>query len=170
MSEEWSGRGGRFWMLLYGAYGIIMVALICLLFWVPIGRIAWLRRTGWGLFGISALLGWLPILAFRRHGHVARGKTYIHTTSLVTTGLYAIVRHPQYFASSVLAAAVMCISQHWSVYLAGALAIAVNHVTMAKADRDLVEKFGEPYSEYMRRVPRWNIAIGLWHWLRRSVG
>jgi len=170
MNQKWSGRGGRYWMLLYGVYGITMVALICLLFLLRAGRIVWLRHVGWGLFGVSALLGWLPILAFRRHGRVTQGKTYIHTTSLVTGGLYAIVRHPQYFASDVLAAAVASLSQHWSVYLAGVLAIAVNHVTMIKADRDLVEKFGEPYSKYMQHVPRWNIVIGLWRWLRRAAG
>jgi len=160
------GRGGAYWILLYSVYGVAMVAQLCLLFLLPAGRIGWLIHVGWALFALSAILGWFPILAFRRHGRVAKGRSYIHTTELVTSGLYAIVRHPQFLASDFLAAAVMCITQHWGVYLAGVVGIGANHLTMIKADRDLVEKFGEPYGEYMQQVPRWNPLIGLWRWAR----
>ncbi|UCF09342.1 MAG: isoprenylcysteine carboxylmethyltransferase family protein [Candidatus Bipolaricaulota bacterium] len=118
-----------------------------------------------GLFAVSALLGWLRIVVFRRHGRVAKGRIYMHTTELVTSGLFSVVRHPQFLASDVLAVAVMCITQHWSVLLAGALGISANHLTMLKADRDLVVKFGQPYRDYMDRIPRWNLLVGLW---RRS--
>jgi len=37
---------------------------------------------------------------------------------------------------------------------AGGIGIVANHLTMTKADRDLVEKFGAPYREYMNQVPR----------------
>jgi protein-S-isoprenylcysteine O-methyltransferase Ste14 len=100
---------------------------------------------------------------------VEEGRSYIHTTELVTSGLYAIIRHPQFLASDFLATAVMCITQHWGVYLAGVVAVAVNHATMVKADRDLVQKFGEPYREYMQRVPRWNALIGLWRWWQQET-
>jgi len=37
---------------------------------------------------------------------------------------------------------------------ASGIGIVANHLTMTKADRDLVEKFGAPYREYMNQVPR----------------
>jgi len=154
-------------VLLYIVYGTAMLALLCLLFLLPIGCVRWLATLGWVLFAASAVLGWVPILTFRRRGRVAKRKTYIHTTKLVTSGLYAIVRHPQFFASDLLAAGVMCITQHWSVYLAGAIAVVGNHLTMQRADRDLVTKFGEAYAEYMKQVPQWNPVVGLWRWLQR---
>ena len=40
-------------------------------------------------------MGLLPIITFRRKGGVAKGESYIKTTVLVDTGIYAIVRHPQ---------------------------------------------------------------------------
>jgi len=144
-----------------------MVAPLCLLFFLPGGRLGWLVVVGWALFGVPALLGWLPILAFRRHGRIAQGKSYILTTSLVTSGLHAVVRHPQFLASDFLAVAVMCITQHWPVYLAGAVGIAGNHATMLKADRDLVGTLGEPCRVYRAQVPRWNPPVGLWRWVRR---
>lgn len=169
MQESATRRGGVHWTVLYVLYSGAMIGLICLLFLLRAGRSELLRYVGWVLFAISAVLGWLPILTFRRHGHVAGGKSYMHTTAIVTSGLYAIVRHPQYLASDFLAAAVMCISQHWAVFLTGGIAIAINHVTMTKADRDLVGKFGQPYREYMRRVPQWNLLIGFSRWWRQRT-
>lgn len=170
MDQKALGRRDRQWSLLFVVYGGAMVGLLCFLFLLRAGRIGWIRHLGWALFAISAVLGWLPILTFRRHGRVGKGRSYVHTTVLVTSGLYAIVRHPQYLASDFLAAAVMCISQHWTVYLLGVIAIATNHAAMAVADRDLVGKFGEPYREYMRHVPQWNFLFGFFRWLRQRMG
>jgi len=167
MPDERTGRRNACWMTLYPLLGLALVAELVLLFLLPIGRIAWLVTIGWALFALSAVLGWVPILEFRRRGRVPKGKSYIHTTELVTSGLYAVVRHPQYLAWDVLALAVMCITQHWAVLVAGAVTIAANHVGMIAADRDLVQKFGDPYREYARRVPQWNLPVGLWRWIRR---
>jgi protein-S-isoprenylcysteine O-methyltransferase Ste14 len=166
MSEGKTGRGGLYWIILYSILSVAMAVQVSLLFLLPVGRVGWLALTGWGLFALSAVLGWVPIFVFRRHGRVAKGRSYIHTTRLVTSGPYAIVRHPQFVAWDLLAVAVMCITQHWGVFAAGGIGIVANHLTMTKADRDLVEKFGDPYREYIERVPRSNLLLGLWRWAR----
>jgi protein-S-isoprenylcysteine O-methyltransferase Ste14 len=170
MQGRGTARSRAQWIALYVVYSVAMVAQLCLLFLFSAGRIRWLVHAGWALFAISAILGWLPILVFRRRGAVEKGRSYVHTTALVTSGLYAVVRHPQFLASDVLATAVMCMTQHWTVYLAGAVGMAANHATMIKADRDLVMKFGEAYSDYMRRVPQWNPLLGMWRFWRRKRG
>ena len=157
------------WTMLYAIYGIAMAAQASLIFVLPDGDRTWLVLAGWGLFAVSAVLGWLPIFVFRHRGRVAKGKSYIHTTALVTTGIYAVVRHPQFLAGDFLAVAVICITQHWASYLAGATAIAANRWTMIKADRDLVAKFGDPYRDYMQRVPRTNLLVGALRWARREM-
>lgn len=167
MSKGKAGRAGWQWTVLYSVLGVAMAAQLSLLFLLPVGGVGVLLPIGWVLFALSAALGWVPILVFRRYGRVVKGRTYIHTTQLVTFGLYAIVRHPQFLAWDFLALAVMCITQHWGVYAAGGIGIVVNHLTMTKADRDLVDKFGDPYREYMDHVPRWNLLIGLWRWTRQ---
>jgi len=155
------------WTALYVIYGLAMAAVVSLIFLVPSGDVAWLVLAGWGILGVSSLLGWVPILVFRRRGRVAKGKSYIHTTQLVTSGIYAIVRHPQFLAGDFLVVAVICITQHWASYLAGAIGFATNRWGMIKANRDLVEKFGEPYREYARRVPRTNLLVGFVRWAGR---
>lgn len=53
-----------------------------------------IRNTGWVFIWISAIFGWLPMATFRKHGKVAKGKSYMLTTKLVAKGVYSIVRHP----------------------------------------------------------------------------
>jgi len=161
-------RESPFWIILWTVLGVALVAELALLFVLPSGPLRWLRITGCVLFGLSAVFGWLPIFFFRLHGGVAKGKSYTHTTALVTRGPYAILRHPQYLACDLLALAVICILQHWSVIVAGVVAIAANRLTITKANRDLIGKFGDPYREYMKRVPGTNLILGLWRWIRRA--
>jgi len=50
----------------------------------------------------------------------------------------------------------------------GVVGIAANHLTILKANRDLIDKFGDDYREYMQRVPGTNLILGLWRWIRRA--
>lgn len=167
MTEAKEGRGHADWMALYPVWGVALAVQIALLFLLPKGRVGWLVACGWAAFAVSAVLGWFPIFLFHRHGGVTKRRSYVHTTQLVTTGLYAIVRHPQFLAGDCLALAVMCITQHWGTLVAGGIAIAADRLSMIKADRDLVAKFGEPYREYMAHVPRASLLVGTWRWVRR---
>ena len=155
-------RAHRWWMALYAVWSCTLVGELVLLFLRPAGAIGWLRWLGWALFAISAILGWVPIFAFHRRGGVGKGKSYVHTTELVTSGLYALVRHPQYLAGDFIVAATICITQWWPTAAIGAVAIATNRLSMVKADRDLVAKFGAPYRRYMRSVPRASLVVGFW--------
>jgi len=126
------------------------------------------RNIGWGLLWVSAVLGWLPIFTFRRKGMVKKGKSYIHTTKLVDSGIYSVVRHPQYLAGIVICVSIMLIAQNWQAIVCGAIAAVLFYITTYDADKDAVEKFGEKYREYITRVPRVNIIAGLLRRLSRK--
>ena len=51
---------------------------------------------GWVIWALGMVLVMAPIIIFPRRGGVAKGKSFVHTTRLVDTGIYAVVRHPQY--------------------------------------------------------------------------
>ena len=123
--------------------------------------------AGFVVWILSACLGVAPIIIFKRRGGVAKGKGYVHTTKLVTNGLYGVVRHPQYTAGLLLILSMMMISQHWIVLLAGVIAFAVFYRDIAKEDKDLIKIFGKRYKRYMRRVPRTNFVLGLVRAARR---
>jgi len=117
---------------------------------------------GVGLYSFSGLIfGMLPIFEFRMRGEVQKGKSYIHTTKLVDTGLYSIVRHPQYLTWMLWAIAGMLLFQHWIVILLGIPIIPFTYIDMDREDERMIEKFGDVYRNYMQRVPRANFLLGI---------
>ena len=127
-----------------------------------------LANIGWAVLFLSGVFGWLPMYAFKKEGGVPKGKSYIETTKLVDTGIYAVLRHPQYCAGILIAVSMMLMTQHWASAAAGAVVIVTWYVECIYADRRLVEKFGDVYVEYMRKVPRVNFILGAILYLQRK--
>ena len=119
-----------------------------------------LAYFGLVLWGLSGVLGIVPMVTFRRHGGVAEGDSYMKTTRLVDVGIYSVVRHPQATAGLVLVVALVCISQHLISLVVGAVTFATMYADIVRDDGRLVERFGREYEEYMQRVPRTNFVLG----------
>jgi protein-S-isoprenylcysteine O-methyltransferase Ste14 len=120
-----------------------------------------IRNIGWAVLWISAIFGLLPILTLRKWGKVPEGKGYMHTTTVVDRGVYAIVRHPQYLAGILMGVALALIAQHWIVAILGAVVVVVTYVDSFEEDRSCLKKFGEDYERYRERVPRLNFVTGI---------
>jgi protein-S-isoprenylcysteine O-methyltransferase Ste14 len=117
---------------------------------------------------MSSIFGVLPIIVFRNKGGVKKGQSYIRTTVLVDSGLYAIVRHPQNGTAWLLInLGIMSIAQNWSSLALGLPSMALAYLDSFKADQRCIAKFGDPYRQYMQSVPRVNFVLGLirvvWH-------
>jgi len=134
-----------------------------------VSQIEILAYIGVGLYVVSGIVfGWLPVIEFRKKGGVKKGKSYIHTTQLVDTGIYSIVRHPQYVTFMLWAIAGMLLFQHWVIVLLGMPIFPLTYVDLIKADRDAIQKFGDDYKAYMKRVPRANFLVGIVRRFRKS--
>ena len=132
-----------------------------------VSQIAILAYVGAGLYVFSGMIfGVLPVIEFRRKGRVRKGKSYIHTTKLVDTGIYSIVRHPQYVTFILWAIAGMLLFQHWIIVLLGIPIIPLTYIDLIRADKDAIKKFGDDYKTYMKRVPRANFLLGIIRHLR----
>ena len=159
------------WPFIWGAWSVLIVLQIILSFFLhnqtglPI-----LRHVGWITLTVSAVFGWLPIFAFRKKGGVSKGRSYIQTTVLVDSGIYAVVRHPQSLAGILLSLALNLITQHWFIATIGVVAMVLNYLIALKADQELIEKFGDDYRRYMQKVPRMNFLLGLMRLLRHRKG
>lgn len=126
-----------------------------------------LQWLGWGIWVISGIFGFAPIFILRSKGNVAKGKSYIETTKLVDSSLYAIVRHPQYLAGMLFNLAMMLLAQHWVVVLVGAVSMVLIYADIQAADKEGIEKFGEIYREYMQKVPQVNFILGIIRAIRK---
>jgi len=136
-----------------------------------ISQIAILAYVGAGLYVFSGIVfGVLPVIEFRKKGRVMKGKSYIHTTKLVDTGIYSIVRHPQFVTFILWAIAGMLLFQHWIIILLGIPIIPLTYIDLIRADKEAIEKFGDDYTAYMKKVPRANFLLGIIRRLQRRKG
>jgi protein-S-isoprenylcysteine O-methyltransferase Ste14 len=134
-----------------------------------VSQIEILAYVGVGLYAFSGMVfGVLPIFEFRKKGGVRKRQSYIHTTKLVDTGIYSIVRHPQYVTFILWAIAGMLLFQHWIIILLGIPIVPLTYIDLIKADKDAIEKFGDDYKAYMKKVPRANFMLGIMRRFRKS--
>ncbi len=73
---------------------------------------------------------------------------------LVTGGPYARVRHPRYVEFALAIFAFCLMANYLTLYLVCALWVAAIYFIVLLEERELVERFGEEYEVYRRRVPR----------------
>jgi methanethiol S-methyltransferase len=125
---EW-GEGGNLWAQLFGTNMAHIVAMV----------------LGYAIVFAGATLvadGW------RRIHRASREET------LMTDGVYARVRHPQYTGLFLIVFGEGIV--HWpTIVSVAAFPIIVLAYTLLarKEERQMLEKFGDEYREYQRRVP-----------------
>ena len=81
--------------------------------------------------------------------------------TLVESGLYAFVRHPEFLSHILIIFALIIISQHWISLIVGAILIVLLFLAMIEEEKRNIEKFGKAYRSYMKRVPRINLIAGI---------
>ena len=130
-------------------------------FFIDNPRIDIIKYLGVFVFILSGVFGMAPVIIFRKKGGVKKGNSYMLTTKIVDTGLYSIVRHPQYSAFILWAIGGILLFQNEIVIVLGILMIILTYYDMTKEDKRNILKFGEPYKDYMKKVPRANFLWGL---------
>jgi protein-S-isoprenylcysteine O-methyltransferase Ste14 len=153
-------KQSRFFRGILIASTLIGVQYVLAFFVYELPGLPVLQWIGWGIWVLSAIFGIAPIFILRRRGGVAKGKSYVHTTHLVDTSLYAIVRHPQYLAGILFNLSMMLLALHWLVILVGLIPAALIYAEIQAADREGIEKFGDEYRLSVQRVPQVNVLLG----------
>jgi protein-S-isoprenylcysteine O-methyltransferase Ste14 len=149
-------------LLLSTIASVLTVAQIALAFFVKGNAPEAVQWAGWVCVWIGGIFGVLPIITFRRKGGVPKGKSYMKTTRLVDSGIYAIARHPQGGTAWLLISlGIILIAWHWSSAALGMTSMVLAYIDTFKSDQYCIEKFGDAYKLYMERVPRVNFAAGI---------
>lgn len=112
-----------------------------------------LRRSdgGWAAYGVGVGLVVLgEIVRFWSAGYIAKD------AEIATGGPYAHVRNPLYFGSLLLAVGLGLVSGlgWWGGGLMVALFLVFHLAAIFYEEAFLTAKFGAPYLDYVRRVPR----------------
>jgi protein-S-isoprenylcysteine O-methyltransferase Ste14 len=149
----------------YTMVASVLFVLVCL-WWRPVDGMAWTLSGPWRILGYAAqatgvvvtlagarALDFLELAGVRQAMHV--------TTShpLETGGVYGLVRHPLYFAWTLLVfgAPDMTMTRlSFALISTGYLAVAIPF-----EEQSLAETFGPAYASYQRQV-RWRMLPGVW--------
>ena len=73
---------------------------------------------------------------------------------VVTSGIYARIRHPQYFGAICAHVGVSILRSALYALVATPLIIFYNYVTAWKEEQELIKEFGKEYEEYRSTVPK----------------
>ncbi|MEO5565052.1 MAG: isoprenylcysteine carboxylmethyltransferase family protein [Luteimonas sp.] len=104
----------------------------------------------------GVLLALSGLLAFRKIGTTANPHTPGKSNAIVRSGPYRFTRNPMYLGLTLALLG-------WCAYLANPLTLVavvmfVTYITRLQImpeERLLLEKFGEPYAQYIKSVRRW---------------
>lgn len=158
------------WVLSSVAGSLTVVQIGLCIFRSHPGGLAIVTYLGYAVWTACVVFAIVPIFTLQGRGRVEKGKSYMHTTALVDTGLYAIVRHPQGGVAWLLMnLALILVGQTWPVAALGAASGVLVYLDALKADQYNIEKFGDEYRRYMQRVPRLNFFWGIARLLRRRA-
>jgi protein-S-isoprenylcysteine O-methyltransferase Ste14 len=172
LSEQWvmgESTGKQNWkptwkdIILYLCLGILFVGqvVLCFLFYNG-ANLDVLLYMGWAIAVIAFfVVGGMARIAFVREGKSPEKESWLRTTVLVDTGIYAVVRHPMYLSFIMYPVALMLISQHWLSLIFGLPLIVYLYLAMKEEEKNNIEKFGDDYRRYMQRVPRVNFILGV---------
>jgi len=128
-----------------------------------------LSYLGWILLLLSVYFAIVPVYAFRKKAEVSKGKSYIHTKVIVDTGVFSVVRHPQYLSMLLVALGLILIVQHWLIFIFSVVSMILIYIGILKQDKILVRKFGDDYKRYMQKVPRTNFLLGILRLVKRKI-
>jgi len=79
---------------------------------------------------------------------------------LVTSGIYARSRNPIYLAFAVLLIGIgLLFSSDWLFLLLIPFMLVIHFGVIRREEEYLLARFGAPYANYMRRVPRYLLGI-----------
>lgn len=133
---------------------LIVIVGILIVFWLVPARFVFPRNMFTSFLIFPAIIYWLYFFIGAVKVHRQAPLSVDKIDKLVTEGVYAKVRHPIYSADIILGWAIfffypdvrLLIGAHWLMF--------VLLFWMRREEKALIEKFGNEYLEYMRRVPK----------------
>jgi protein-S-isoprenylcysteine O-methyltransferase Ste14 len=112
-------------------------------------------------FGLQQIISWILLAGsvfYAVYGfyHLySRGEPvgdFENTTKIVSTGLYRFIRHPLYASLLFLGTGAFLKSVTWESSLFAAVNALALFITANMEEREMVERFGEEYRDYMKRT------------------
>jgi len=140
---------------------LVVILVILVTQFLARGNNPYLRGVGVFVLLLAGVFIFSPFYLLTKYGEIKDGKTYMQARIVVDRGLYAITRHPQYLGYMFLACGFALLSQHWVAVLLAVIGVTLFYLQAVREERYCLAQLGEPYEQYLRRVPRFNLVLGI---------
>jgi protein-S-isoprenylcysteine O-methyltransferase Ste14 len=151
----------KFMIISYLITLLFIAQIILSIFFYNWARIDLLAYIGWIILAVGIIILYKSQKDFKAIGKRAEGKKWMDTNRVVESGIYSIIRHPMYLAFILMAIALIFISQYWLNVIVGIIRIVLLYYVMREEEKGDLEKFGQGYKDYMKKVPRLNFIKGI---------
>jgi len=128
-------------------YSLVMICLAPDKLLLP----SWLTWLGWGALGVS-----LSLLVYSLFIKLPFQKTYVATgvgDKLVTTGVYALVRHPGVLWSTLFMLSLIPVSRSSLLLIAAPIFILLDILLVVIQDRFVFGRMFDGYDNYRQKTP-----------------
>lgn len=141
------------WQGLWIGILVIIVVIVSLIDWmvgvtlIPINRFVALLT-----FAVLILIsGILLVFSFKALSpDVAMGR---RRSELVTTGIYAHLRHPHYLANTLLSFSIVIFFRSWTGLFSAFCSVPLTYLLTRSEEEYLKRRFGKAYAEYASETP-----------------
>ena len=158
-SGRWQLTPGEWFLMSIEGLAFLAQVVLCVLFYNSLDQ-PWLLVLGWAIPAVAVVLGWRARVAFQTGGGARQDESWLHTRTIVSTGVYALVRHPMYLAFLLISLSLVLLSQHWLNAGLGAVIVGLSYNDMRREEKSNLKRFGQDYERYMALVPRMNVVAG----------
>ena len=122
---------------------------------------------GWIVWALGMAVMLLAISTLRRRGRVPPGSSFVETQSVVTDGIFGIVRHPLYLGWSLMYLVPVLFNLRWELAILALVGAATVQVFTRQEEQALAARFGDAYRCYAASVPMMDLLGGMLRALRR---
>jgi protein-S-isoprenylcysteine O-methyltransferase Ste14 len=106
--------------------------------------------VSWILLILSVYFGLAGFILLKKRGRSSGN--FENTTILVKSSVYGLIRHPLYLSLFLLGTGVMMKDPKIPAILLGVINLVSVFFTAFAEEKEMIEKFGEPYKEYMKET------------------
>lgn len=145
---------------IYVACGLGIYFSLIVLGWIwKIMDICLLLYIGYSIIALGIIFFVFSVNSLKHKEKPKSG--WEHTTEIVDTSVFRVVRHPLYLGGTIATVGIMLVIQSIPSTILGLVAFFCFWMASKKEDEFNIKKFGESYKEYMEKVPMWNFLKGL---------
>jgi protein-S-isoprenylcysteine O-methyltransferase Ste14 len=118
-----------------------------------VGVILWM--TGFTLWLVTAVTMRKSIKRKKKAGE------YMEVDKLIKTGIFSVVRHPQYLGFILFNIGFIGITQQILPSVLAVASVILIVLGIKREEQELEEKFGNKYQKYKQKTPAFNIFLGV---------